>query len=302
MQMYLPIAEIPINVLLLLVMGFGVGVLSGIFGVGGGFLLTPMLIVIGISPRVAIGTGASLVVASSVSGALGHWRRGNMDLKMGLVLLSGGSCGTLRGVRAQQLLVTWGHLDSSIALLYAGVLGSIGSIMLIEGVRAWRMNRAPITTGRRRVRHTWTQGLPLRVRFSRAKVYTSVVPVAVIGAFVEVLTAVMGVGGGFILVPALIYLLAVPTRIAIGTALCAVVFITAATTVLQATQNNSVDIVLGVFLLISGVVGAQYGVRAAERILAESLRALLGLLVVGVALRMAAMLVTEPNDLFNLGP
>lgn len=301
MQIYLPIAGLPLSIVLLLAMGSAVGVLSGLFGIGGGFLLTPMLILIGVPPAVAIGTGASLVVASSISGAIGHWQRGNVDIRLGVVVLVGGCCGTLLGIKLQQLLAAKGQLDASIALLYATVLGSIGSLMLVEGVRAWRAVRAPLRTTRRRSHHTWAQGLPLRMRFARSKLYMSVIPVAVIGAFVGALTAVMGVGGGFILVPALIYLLDVPTRLAIGTALFAVVFVTAAATILQAAQNQTVDLLLALPLMVSGVLGAQYGVIVGDRVPAESLRALLGLLVVGVALRMAALLIGRPEELFSLG-
>jgi len=302
MQIYLPIAELPINIWVLLGMGLSVGVLSGIFGIGGGFILTPLLIFIGVPPWVAVGTGSSLVVASSVSSALGHWQRGNIDLRLGGVLLAGGSVGTWLGVRLQQILVAYGQLDAGISLTYVVVLGTIGTIMLIEGMRAWQATRKMVAVPRRRTRHTWAQGLPLRMRFPQSKLYMSVIPLLVIGAFVGALTAVMGVGGGFILVPALIYLIGVSTRIAIGTSLFMVVFITAVTTILQAVQNQTVDIVLGALLMISGAIGAQYGFGIGEKMKAEQLRALLGLLVLAVALRMAAGLILRPDELYRLMP
>lgn len=302
MQIYLPVAELSISIWMLVAMGFTVGILSGIFGIGGGFILTPMLILIGVPPWVAVGTGTSLVVASSVSSALGHWQRGNIDTRLGLVLLAGGSVGTYLGVRLQQLLVAYGQLDAGIALVYVVVLGTIGTIMMIEGLRAWRAAafKGPASPRRKGRHHTWTQSLPLRLRFPQSKLYMSVIPILVIGAFVGALTAIMGVGGGFVLVPALIYLVGVSTRLAIGTALFMVVFITAGTTMLQAVQNQTVDILLGGILMVSGAIGAQYGLDIGEKLHAEQLRAFLGFLVLAVAIRMAANLLLRPQELFTL--
>ncbi len=303
MHVYLPVAEISISVWMLLAMGFAVGVLSGIFGIGGGFILTPMLILIGVSPWVAVGTGSSLVVASSVSSALGHWQRGNIDMRLGWVLFAGGSIGTWLGIRLQQLLVARGHLDAGISLSYVFVLGAIGSIMLVEGLRAWRaVARRKPGAARRGRHHLWAQGLPLRMRFPHSKLYMSTLPILITGAFVGALTALMGVGGGFILVPALIYLIGVSTRIAIGTSLFMVVFITAVTTMLQAVQNQTVDIMLGAILMVSGAVGAQYGLGIGERLQAEQLRAFLGLLVLAVAVRMAFGLLLTPPELYQVAP
>ncbi len=301
MQIYLPVAEMPISVLLLLGMGLAVGVLSGMFGIGGGFILTPMLIFIGVPPPIAVGTGASLVVASSVSSALGHWQRGNVDMKLGLYLLIGGLVGTALGIKLQQILRAMGQLNLSISLIYVVILGVIGTLMLIEGAHAWRKATiSPSSSYRRGGQHTWVQGLPMKVRFPQSKLYMSVLPLLSVGAFVGALTALMGVGGGFILVPALVYLLGVPTRIVIGTSVFQIVFVTAATTILQSTLNNSVDIMLGAILMIGGVIGAQYGIVMGERLKAEQLRFGLALLVLAVAIRMAIDLVAKPDELLSI--
>jgi uncharacterized membrane protein YfcA len=303
MQIYLPIAEMPISIVLLLGMGLAVGVLSGMFGIGGGFILTPMLIFIGVPPPVAVGTGASLVVASSVSGALGHWHRGNVDLKLGLYLLIGGLIGTVLGIKLQQILRALGQLNLSISLIYVVILGVIGTLMLIEGAHAWRKSTiSPTSSYRRGGQHTWVQGLPFKVRFPQSKLYMSVLPLLSVGAFVGALTALMGVGGGFILVPALVYLLGVPTRIVIGTSVFQIVFVTAATTILQSTHNHAVDIMLGGILMVGGVVGAQYGIAMGERLKAEQLRFGLALLVLAVAIRMAVDLVAQPTELLSIDP
>lgn len=303
MQIYLPVAELSISVWMLLAMGFAVGILSGIFGIGGGFILTPMLILIGVTPWVAVGTGTSLVIASSISSALGHWQRGNIDVRLGLVLMAGGIVGTWLGVRLQQLLVAYGHLDAGISIIYVLVLGTIGSIMLIEGLRALRaLSKRPPGSPRRKTgrHHMWAQALPLRMRFPKSKLYMSTMPIVIVGTFVGALTAIMGVGGGFVLVPALIYLIGVSTRIAIGTSLFMVVFITIVTTMLQAVQNQTVDILLGGILMVSGAIGAQYGLTIGEKLNAEQLRAFLGFLVLAVAIRMAAGLLLQPGDFFSL--
>lgn len=302
MQLYLPIAEMSLHAGLLLAMGLAVGILSGMFGIGGGFILTPLLIMIGVPPAIAVGTGASQVVASSVSGALGHWSRGNVDVKLGLVLLGGGFFGTLIGVRLQQLLKSLGQLDLAIALAYVLILGVVGSLMLIEGIGTWRKTssaKGPVRF-RRAGQHSWLQGLPLKTRFRRSKIYMSALPPAFIGAFVGFLTALMGVGGGFIMVPALIYLLGVPTKVVVGTSVFQIVFVTALTTVLQSMQNYSVDLALATPLMAGGVIGAQYGLRIGERLKAEQLRVALALLVLGMAVRMAVDLVAPPGEVYSL--
>ena len=301
MPIYLPVAGMSLDSLLLIGMGLAVGVLSGMFGIGGGFVTTPLLIFLGIPPVVAVGTGTSQVVASSVSGALGHWRRGNVDVQMGLLLVSGGLVGSLVGVSFQRLLKAVGQLDLFIALTYVVVLGVVGGLMLIESVGTLRKGiKIKATSMRRGGQHTWIQGLPLKRRFRVARLYISAIPAVLLGIAVGWLTAVIGVGGGFVLVPALIYALRVPTRVAIGTSMFQIVFIAGFTTVLQADFNRSVDIVLGLPLMLGGVIGAQYGVNLGQRLNAEQLRILLALLVIAVAVRMAIGIVVHPAELYDL--
>lgn len=301
MQIYLPMAEMSLNLFLLLGMGLAVGILSGMFGIGGGFILTPMLILLGVPPALAVGTGASHVVASSVSGALAHWQRGNVDLHMGAFLIGGGLVGALTGAYALNVLKALGQVDLFVALAYVILLGVIGAIMLIESLRTMRaiadVQQAPV---RRAAQHTWIQGLPLKQRFRTSRLYISTIPPVLIGAFVGWLTAIMGVGGGFLLVPALIYLLGMPTRIVIGTSVFQIVFVTAFTTVLQAVLNHSVDIMLAAPLMIGGVVGAHYGVEMGQRLKAEQLRVMLALLVIAVAIRMALGLVVTPREVYSI--
>jgi uncharacterized membrane protein YfcA len=299
MQVYFPIAELSLNVALLLLMGFAIGFLSGMFGVGGGFILTPLLMFWGVPAAVAVGTGASQVVAASVSSAVGYWRRNNVDLQMGMVLVAGGFAGALVGVKALGLLRARGQVEPFVAVSYVVLLGVVGALMLIESVRVLR--GAPAAAGiRGGGQHTWLDGLPLKLRFRHSRVYASTIPFLAIGAFVGLLTAIMGVGGGFLLVPAMIYLLRIPTRIVIGTSTFQILCVTGFTTVLQAAMNFSVDLLLSVPLMVGSVVGAQFGVGYAERFKAEQLRALLALIVLGVAARMALGLVVRPGELFSL--
>jgi hypothetical protein len=301
MQVYLPIAELSLNVLLLLLMGFAIGFLSGMFGVGGGFILTPLLIFLGVPPAVAVGTSASQVVAASVSGAVGHWRRNNVDLQMGLLLIAGGFAGAVVGVQALAFLMARGQLESFVAVSYVVLLGVVGALMLIESVRVLRAAAAKAGTSMRRGgSHTWLDGLPFKVRFRQSRIYASLIPFVGIGAFIGLLTAIMGVGGGFLLVPAMIYLMRIPTRIVIGTSTVQILCVTAFTTVLQATTNHTVDLLLSVPLMAGSVVGAQFGVGFSERFKAEQLRALLSLIVLAVAVRMALGLVIRPGDLYSL--
>jgi uncharacterized membrane protein YfcA len=302
MQIYLPIAELSLNVVLLLTMGFAIGFLSGMFGVGGGFILTPMLMFLGVPPAVAVGTGASQVVAASVSGAVGHWRRNNVDLQMAFLLIVGGFLGAIVGVRALAYLLARGQLEPFVAISYVLLLGVVGSLMLIESLRVLRAAPAvkAAASMRRGGQHTWLDGLPLKLRFRHSRIYASLVPFVAIGAVVGLLTAVMGVGGGFMLVPAMIYLMRIPTRIVIGTSTVQILCVTAFTTVLQATTNFAVDLMLAVPLMAGSVIGAQFGVGFAERFKAEQLRALLALIVVAVAVRMAFGLVIRPTDLYSL--
>lgn len=301
MQIYLPIAEMSVDALLLLGLGGGVGFLSGLFGVGGGFLMTPLLIFIGIPPAVAVATEANQVVAASVSGALAHWRRGNVDVRMGLVLLAGGIAGSSLGVWLFTFLRGVGQIDFVISLAYVVFLGVIGALMVVESVRAWLRARRPSVPRRKLHQHTWMHGLPLKMRFRTSKLYASALLPFFVGAFVGVLAAIMGVGGGFVLVPAMIYLLGMPTAVVVGTSLFQIVFVTANVTFLQAVNNQTVDVVLALFLLIGGVVGAQLGARCSGRLRGEELRVLLGLIVLAVCVRVAYGLVAPPDDLFTLG-
>jgi uncharacterized membrane protein YfcA len=291
------------NLLVLLGMGGAVGFLSGMFGVGGGFLMTPLLIFVGIPPAVAVATEANQIVASSVSGALAQWRRNNVDIKMGTVLLIGGVIGAVFGVQLVKLLRQAGQVDLIISLSYVTFLGIIGSLMLIESLRAIRRSRAgkPIPA-RRPGQHNWVHGLPFKMRFKRSKLYISAIPPLVIGAFVGLLAAIMGVGGGFIMVPAMIYLLRVPTNVVVGTSLFQIIFVTAMVTVLHSATNQTVDVILALVLMIGGVIGAQFGARAGQNLKGEQLRALLAVMVLGVCLRMFFDLVIQPDELFSIGP
>jgi uncharacterized membrane protein YfcA len=278
MQIYLPIAEMSVNAFLLLGMGGGVGFLSGLFGVGGGFLMTPLLIFIGIPPAVAVGTEANQIVAASVSGVLAHWRRGNVDFKMGLVLLLGGFAGSTLGVMLFSFLRGLGQIDLVISLMYVIFLGTIGALMLYESAKTMRRRKSATGPRRKLHQHTWVHGLPLKMRFRRSKLYISALLPFSVGFLVGVLAAIMGVGGGFVMVPAMIYLLGMPTAVVVGTSLFQIIFVTANVTFLQAYANQTVDVVLALMLLIGAVIGAQFGARAGAKLHGEELRGLLALM------------------------
>jgi len=300
-QIYLPIAEISLNLYLLLGLGLGVGFLSGLLGVGGGFLMTPILIFLGIPPAVAVSTQANQIMASSISGALAHWRRRSLDVKMGGVLIAGGVLGSVMGVQLFGYLQRLGQIDLVISLSYVLVLGVIGCLMLFESVNAIRQRISGATAPRRRRRkRRLIDALPLKTRFPVSGLYMSIIPPLAIGFLVGVLAALMGVGGGFVMVPAMIYLLRMPTSVVIGTSLFQILFVTALTTFLQAAQNQTVDIVLAAILIVGGVIGAQLGVRAGARLPGEELRAGLALLVVAVCLKLAWDLTSTPADLYVL--
>lgn len=301
MQIYLPIAEISINAFVLLGLGGAVGFLSGLFGVGGGFLMTPLLIFTGIPPAVAVGTEAVQIVATSMSGVMAHWRRNAVDLKMAGVLLAGGAAGSAAGVLVFRALRSEGQIDLFISLAYVLFLGVIGALMMTESVRAIRAARAGRTVAAKRPgTHGWIHGLPLKMRFRRSRLYISAIPPLLIGAVVGVLAAIMGVGGGFIMVPAMIYLLRMPTNVVVGTSLFQILFVTALAAIMHATLNQTVDVVLAMLLLAGGVIGAQFGVRVGHRLRGEQLRALLALLVLAVCARLAWGLVATPDDLFSV--
>lgn len=301
MNIYLPIAEMSLNFLILIGMGAGVGFLSGLFGVGGGFLITPLLIFYNIPPAIAVGTGANQVIASSVTGALSHLKRRTLDIKLGILLSIGGVIGALLGIALFSLLRRIGQLDLIISLLYVVLLGGVGILMAIESWRAVRRTRAgaPVTK-RRSGQHNWVLRLPLKMRFRASMIYVSIIPILGIGLIIGLLSSIMGVGGGFIMVPALIYLLKVPTNVVVGTSLFQITFVSAFTTIMQAVTNQSVDIVLAFLLMFGGVIGAQYGTRTGRKLKAEQLRLLLALLVLAVALRLAFQLFIRPDNLYTL--
>ena len=303
MNIYLPIAEMSVNVAVFLSMGCAVGFLSGMFGVGGGFLLTPLLIFMGVPTAVSVGTGSMQILASSVSGAIAQYRRRNVDIKMGLVLVAGGVVGAAIGVGLVRILRQIGQFDLFVSLSYVLFLGAVGGLMMIESVGTIRRARSgnPVTA-RKTGQHSWVHGLPFKMRFKRSKLYISALPPAAIGAFVGFLAAVMGVGGGFVMVPAMIYLLRVPTSVVIGTSLFQIVFVMAVTTLLQAMQNKTVDVALAMLLIVGGVIGAQLGVIAGARLKGEQLRFLLAALVLLVCLRIGWELIVRPGEIYSIGP
>tara|TARA_B100000519_G_scaffold163510_1_gene146488 strand:+ start:599 stop:1489 length:891 start_codon:yes stop_codon:yes gene_type:complete len=289
-----------VNIFLILGMGGAVGFLSGLFGVGGGFLMTPLLIFIGVPPPVAVGTEANQIVASSVSGVLAHWRRANVDFKMGFVLLLGGFVGSSLGVILFKYLQNLGQLDLVIKLSYVIFLGIIGFLMLWESSRTIIRSRSAAARRGKLHQHNWFHGLPFKMRFRKSKLYISAILPFLIGATVGVLSAIMGVGGGFIMVPAMIYLLGMPTSLAIGTSLFQIIFVTANVTFLQALTVQTVDILLAVLLLTGAVIGAQFGSKYSVRMKGEQLRALLALLVLGVCVKMIFDLTVMPADLYSI--
>ncbi|MBB4286749.1 sulfite exporter TauE/SafE family protein [Roseospira goensis] len=301
MQIYLPIAEMSVNVLVILGMGWAIGFLSGVFGVGGGFLMTPLLMFLGVPPPVAVGTGANQIVASSVTGVIAHTRRGHVDFKMGGVLLVGGILGSTAGVWLFALLQRLGQIDLAISLCYVLFLGVVGGLMLVESAQAMiRSHRKGARPRSGAGRHNWIHGLPFKMRFRKSKLYISALLPMGVGFFVGVLTAIMGVGGGFVMVPAMIYLLGMPTQVVVGTSLFQIIFVTANTTFLQAALNQTVDVVLALLLLLGAVVGAQAGAQAGARLKSEQLRILLALLVLVVGGKLAYDLVAIPDDVFTL--
>ncbi len=301
MQIYLPIAEVSVNAFLLLGLGGIVGMLSGMFGVGGGFLMTPLLFFIGIPPAVAVATEANQIVASSFSGVLAHLKRKTVDLRMGTVLLVGGLIGAALGVQLFNFLKSLGQVDLLVKLCYVVFLGIIGGLMFIESLRAIR--RAKKTGGvPTRKKHNWVHNLPFKMKFRTSGLYISVIPPLLVGVLVGILAAIMGVGGGFIMVPAMIYLLGMPTKVVVGTSLFQIIFVTAFTTLLHATTNFTVDMPLAVLLLVGGVIGAQFGAMIGTRLKAEQLRILLAMMVLAVCAKLALDLLIQPSELYSIGP
>ena len=300
MQIYLPIAEVSVNAFLLLGLGGLVGILSGMFGVGGGFLMTPLLFFIGIPPAVAVATEANQIVASSFSGVLAHLKRKSVDFRMGTVLLIGGLVGAALGVVVFNYLRSLGQVDLLVKLCYVLFLGIIGALMFVESLNAIRKSKKPGGVTKRKQRG-WIHALPFKMRFRTSGLYISVIPPLIVGVAVGILAAIMGVGGGFIMVPAMIYLLGMPTKVVVGTSLFQIIFVTAFTTLLHATTNYTVDMVLAVLLLIGGVFGAQIGTRIGTKLKAEQLRILLAMMVLAVCGKLAFDLLLMPSELYSLG-
>jgi len=300
MQIYLPIAEVSVDIFLLMGLGGVVGLLSGLFGVGGGFLITPLLFFIGIPPAVAVATGANQVVASSVSGVLAQFKRKAVDVPMGLVLQAGGVVGSVLGIVLFNWLTRLGQVDLAVQLAYVVFLGSIGALMLMESIRALRRSQRPGAPREKGHQRGLIHRLPFKMRFRTSGLYISVIPPLLVGMSVGVLAAVMGVGGGFIMVPAMIYLLDMPTKVVIGTSLFQILVVSAVTTLLHAITNQSVDVMLALVLIVGGVVGAQIGSQLGARMKAEQLRILLALLVLAVAIKLGLDLLLQPSDVFSL--
>lgn len=301
MTVYLPIAEISVNLFLILGMGGLVGFLSGMFGVGGGFLMTPLLIFVGIPPAVSVASVANQITATSVSGVLAHWRRGNVDFKMGTVMLIGGIFGTLIGTWIFTLLTSIGQVDLMISLSYVIFLGTIGALMFAESAKAMINTRKGNVRRKKLHQHYWIHGLPFKMRFRKSKLYISALMPLGLGALVGILSSIMGVGGGFVVVPAMIYLLGMPTSVVIGTSLFQIIFVTMNVTLLHSMATQTVDIMLALLLMSSSVVGAQIGTRMGTKLRGEQLRILLALIVLIVCLKLAFDLVITPDDLYSLG-
>ena len=301
MSIYLPIAEMNVNILLIIFIGMLVGGLSGLFGVGGGFLMTPLLIFLGIPPAVAVGTEAPHVLASSISGAIAHWRRKNVDIKMGFILLIGGIAGSTVGVNIFKILIGFGQIDLIIQLLFIFFLGLIGFSMLFESARTTIKKYRTTSTIRTKLhQHSWLHGLPFKMRFHRSKLYISTIPPLLIGFVVGILSAMMGVGGGFIMIPAMVYILGMSTNVVGGTSLFQIIFVTANSTFFQSYLNQTVDIVLAALMILGGVIGAQIGARLGTRFRAEYLRGALAFIVLMVCLKIILDLTMTPSELFSL--
>ncbi len=300
MHLYLPIAEVSVNPLLLLGIGAFVGLMSGMFGVGGGFLITPLMFFIGIPPGVAVASAANQIVASSVSAILIHIRRKTVDFRMGWILLGGGFVGSFLGIWIFNYLKSLGQIDLFVRILYVVLLGGVGALMFVESLRAILRARGDMRPLPKRHVRGWVSALPFRMKFRVSGLYISVIPPLLVGGFVGFLAAIMGVGGGFIMVPAMIYILNMPTKVVVGTSLFQIIFVSALNTLLHATTNYNVDMVLAVVLLIGGVIGAQLGATMGLRLKPEQLRILMSLLVLVVGLKLGLDLSIAPAELYDL--
>ena len=300
MYIYLPIAEQPINALIVLGIGSLVGMIMGMVGIGGGFLLTPLMIFFGIPSPVAVASVANQLVAPSVSGVLSYWKSSNVDFKMGIILLIGGVIGSSIGVLIFNFLNNLGHLDLVIKLSYVLFLSIIGSLMFIESSRLiLRVRKGKISRGKLH-QHNWLHGLPFKTRFRKSKLYISVLLPLLIGIIVGILAALMGTGGGFIIVPAMIYLLGMPTSLVVGTSLFQIIFVASNTTILQASQNQTVDIILAFLLLLGSVIGVQIGSKFSNFLKGEHLRFFLSIIILMVGFMLLIDLITTPSDLYSI--
>lgn len=299
MSIYLPIAELSVNIFALMALGGAVGILSGMFGIGGGFLTTPFLIFMGISPAIAVASSANQIVAASLSGFYAHWKRKNVDFRMGSLLLAGGLVGSTVGVGIFSWLKSLGQIDLVISLLYVVMLSSIGSMMATESIRSLRGIQKK-QSGSRSFRHGLSQRLPWKMRFPHSRLYISAWLPLILGFFVGTLVSIMGVGGGFFMIPAMIYLLGMPTSVVIGTSLFQIMFITMNVTVLHAVSTHTVDLILAILLLLGSTVGAQIGTRLSSKIPATQLRGLLAVMVLAVAIKLGFSLFTPPDNLYSV--
>jgi len=303
MDVYLPIANLSVNGLVIVALGALTGILSGMFGVGGGFLTTPLLIFYGVPPTVSAASAASQVTGASVSGVFAHSRRNGVDYQMGAVLVAGGILGTAFGASLFRLLQELGQIDTVINILYVLLLGSIGTIMARESIQVLRAERTgePIPARKRR-HHPLVASLPLRWRFYRSGLYISPLAPLLLGMVVGVLTMLMGIGGGFVLVPAMLYILGMSANVVVGTSLYQILFVTMATTMMHAMTTKAVDIVLAGLLLLGSVTGAQIGAKLAQAVSPTRLRLALAVIVLLVALRMALGLGYRPDEIYTVSP
>ncbi|MDA0782863.1 MAG: sulfite exporter TauE/SafE family protein [Rickettsiales bacterium] len=301
MYIYLPIAEMPVNIFLILFLGGITGVLSGMFGVGGGFLMTPLLMLIGIPPAVAVSSSANQIIAASFSGFLAHLRRANVDIKMGIVIIIGGFIGSSIGVSVFAFLQDIGQIDLAISLCYVLFLGTIGTMMAKESITVILAKRRGDMVMPRK-RQNWLTGLPLpfKMEFKRSDLKISILLPVFIGMFTGILVSLMGIGGGFVMIPAMIYILGMPTSVVIGTSLFIIVFITANVTILQSVTTHTVDVVLAMLMLTSSVIGAQFGTRVGLKMPAEQLRAILAMMVLAVVIKLAIGLFVAPNNPYTI--
>ena len=298
MELYLPIAELSINPIIFLILGMLVGILSGMFGVGGGFLMTPLLVLLGIPPAVAVASEANHIVGSSLSGTIGHLKRNAVDIKMGNLLLTGGILGSFVGISIFNSLIKIGLIDLLITLAYFIFLTGVGSFMLYESLDSMGfLNKKKRSKS---YHHSWIMGLPFRMRFKKSGLYISILPPLLIGFIVGVLASIMGVGGGFIMIPAMIYIIRMPTSVVIGTSLYQIIFVTAIVTLLHSYHNQTVDIVLALILLLGGAIGAQIGVKLSSKLEGPMLRASLAVLVLSVGIFMASDLLVKPDETITL--